>query len=101
MTAPELPDPIPARLKLEDLWRTKLEEAQKKYLDATARYRQLLVASAHGSSSAADSPLAQARQVQSEALAEYTRVLRAFTDLAVNGRVPKEPASPADDGSSQ
>jgi hypothetical protein len=34
--------------------------------------------------------VARARQAESEALAEYSRILRAFTDLTVNGKVPEE-----------
>ena len=34
--------------------------------------------------------LALARQGESEALAEYSSILRAFTGLTVNGKVPEE-----------
>jgi len=32
----------------------------------------------------------RARQAESEAFAEYSRILRAFTELTVNGKVPEE-----------
>jgi hypothetical protein len=78
------------RQTMEDSWRERLEETQARYQKATEQYRRLLQEQPHGSSNDLDGPLALARQQESEALAEYARVLRLFTDLTVKGKVPEE-----------
>lgn len=39
---------------------------------------------------APDSVLAQAQQVESDALREYSRMLRIFTDLTMDGKIPDQ-----------
>jgi CheY-like chemotaxis protein len=82
------------RRELEDLWRSKLEAARLRYNAATEEYRKLLKETPRGVAPGPGSPLALARQRESEALAEYARVLGVFTDLAVHGRPPKEEPKP-------
>jgi hypothetical protein len=77
------------RQTMEDSWRERLEETQARYQKATEQYRRLLQEQPRGSSNL-DGPLAFARQQEAEALAEYTRVLRLFTDLTVKGKMPEE-----------
>jgi CheY-like chemotaxis protein len=89
-----LPDPVAARQELEDLWRTKVEDARGRYAAATEEYRKLLDGTPEGVPPNPDSPVARARQAQSEALAEYSRVLRVFTELTVHGRRPEEQSMP-------
>ena len=79
-----------ARQTLEDFWRTRVEEAQARYHKATEGYRRLLQEQPDGMSHDPKGTLAIARQAESEALAEYSRILRAFTELTVNGKVPEE-----------
>ena len=62
--------------ELEELWRSRLADAKLR-LDYATSYAQ------RGSSDGG------ALRAQAEALAEYTRTLRTFTDLVMDGRVPK------------
>jgi CheY-like chemotaxis protein len=89
-----VPEPAAGRQELEDLWRAKLEEAQGRYNAATEEYRRLLAGKPDGVPANPDSPVARARQAQSVALAEYSRVLRVFTELTVHGRRPEEQSMP-------
>lgn len=45
-----------------------------------------------------DGPLALARQPESEALAEYSRILKIFTGLTIYGRIPEEELSGVNEG---
>jgi hypothetical protein len=78
------------RQTLEDSWRLRLEETQFRYREATNHYRKLLQERPDGTPHHPDRDLALARQAQAEALAEYIRVLRMFTELTVNGKMPEE-----------
>jgi CheY-like chemotaxis protein len=88
------PKPAAFRHELENLWRAKVEEAQRRYSAATEEYRKLLDGTPEGLPPNPDSPMARARQAQSEALAEYSRVLRVFTGLTVHGIWPEEQSMP-------
>lgn len=85
---------MPERPQLEDLWRSKVEQAQLRYKAATEEYRKLLGETPRGVPPAPDSPLALARQVESDALAEFTRVLRVFSQLTIHGKRPEEQSRP-------
>jgi hypothetical protein len=80
------------RRHLEDYWRKKVQRAQKDYQAATADYRMLLATQPAGPTGVGvtDSYLTRARRAESEALAEYTRVLRIFSELTLHGRMPPE-----------
>jgi CheY-like chemotaxis protein len=82
--------PILARHELEESWRLRLEESQQKYQKATETYRSLLRLEQNGRYPDPDSALARARQAESEALMEYSRVLRIFTDLTIHGKMPEQ-----------
>jgi CheY-like chemotaxis protein len=80
----------PGLQELEDAWRARLEDSRRQCKDASNRYRTLLAEERDGRAPRPDSTLARARQAQSEALMEYARVLRLFTDLVVLGKMPEE-----------
>jgi CheY-like chemotaxis protein len=82
--------PIVARHKLEDAWRRQLERTRDRYHAATKEYRKLLRQEPEGHPPAPGSALDRSRHAESEALAEYARVLRIFTDLTVHGKLPVE-----------
>ena len=85
---------LDGRQELEDFWRRKVEEARARYQTATEEYRKLLDGMPEGLAPTPDSPLALARQAQSEALAEYSNMLRVFTELTVHGTRPEEQTMP-------
>lgn len=89
---PELSAFPAMRQQLEESWRLKLEEASSRYKAANAEYRMMLDEQSDGAIRvpAATDTLMRARQAESEALAEYTHVLRMFTDLTVHGKAPEE-----------
>ena len=92
--------PPPAtRRDLEEFWRLELEQAIRRYKTTTAEYKEILEGcgdrAAEGSDGA--SALRRAREAQTQALADFTRMLRLFTDLTVHDRWPEEwPAVSAD-----
>jgi hypothetical protein len=73
------------RGELEDAWRARVENSRLRYQEATTRYGELLKQQRDGP----ESPLAHARHAESAALVEYLRVLRLFTDLIVQGKLPE------------
>ena len=86
----EHPSPSLARRDLEDAWRVRSERAHERYERASAQYRKLLKEKPDGLIPRQDDPLALARHAESEALAEYKRILGLFTELMVHGRIPEE-----------
>jgi|SRR5215472_7057780 len=88
-----------SRAKLERLWLRKAQAALARYrLAEKEHYRTAeelalkLVAPSDGAFAAAS-----ARKVEAIALAEYEHVIRIYTDLVVNGKIP----SPDDQGISE
>jgi hypothetical protein len=73
-----------------DSWLRRLQEAYVDYQNAARHYNRLLKQQPDGTPSNPKSVLALARQAESEALAEYTRILRAFGELTLQGDVPEE-----------
>jgi CheY-like chemotaxis protein len=84
------PKPGPSRQELEAAWRAKLEEARRRYDAATGEYRTLLSATPGTPPSDPDCELSRARKAESEALAEYSRVLKVFSRLAIDGKLPED-----------
>jgi hypothetical protein len=70
-----------ARQEKEDSWRLKVEDAYQRYQAASAQYRRLLAQKPKGAVPSQDDPLIVARHAQSETLAEYMRLLKAFAEL--------------------
>ena len=79
-----------AREGLEDLWRLKLDGANRRFQAASAQYKRLLAETPESLASDGSSPLTRARQARSEAKNEYSRVLKIFTELTISGRIPEE-----------
>lgn len=85
------------RWELEEIWRSKLEQARRRYGDTLEACREL---SAHVFDSASPDPasvLTRAQEARFEALTEYLRMLQVFTDLTVYGK-PPEDHEPSDCG---
>ena len=89
-TTTTISEPSATRQMLEDSWRLRLEETHVHYRKATDQYRKLLQDQPDGRPHDPNGALALARQAESKALSEYTRVLRIFTDLTVKGKMPEE-----------
>ena len=77
----------------EESWHLKLLEAHSRYQAATTQYRRMLNEQPGGLSPGLDSSLSHARETESQALAEYMRVLAIFTDLATHGKASGEPSA--------
>ena len=88
MQKPVLVSPGAERQGLEDIWRLKLEDASTRYKAAHACYRKELSKQTKELSGKPSSALSRARQAESQSLAEYTRVLKIFTELTVEGKRP-------------
>ena len=91
----EFPESIAGREELEDAWRLKLQQAYSRYSAATEACRkihqeQMETRAADGS---APADLMRAQVAASQALADYVRILRVFTDLTVHGKLPVEDTS--------
>ena len=78
--------PFISREALENLWRNRLQEAQRRFLIAKAVCADV---QRHAADSA-ESHFAFSRAVQIEAVAlqEYRHALTLFTDLTVKGKMP-------------
>jgi len=74
----------------EESWHLKLLEAHSRYQAATAQYRRILNERPDGLSAGLDGSLSHARETESQALAEYMRVLAIFTDLTTHGKLNVE-----------
>lgn len=76
----------------EDLWRGKLRLARERYEEAAKAFRTTW-AEHFEPRPTTDSTFAiqHARKLESQALAEYMRVLKIFTDLLLHGKIPQEP----------
>jgi hypothetical protein len=89
MKMPEAPSSVIARRELEESWRQKVEEAHSRYHAAAAWHKELLQDQPDGESHCQDGPLGVAQRAESEALAEYTRLLKVFTELTVHDHLPQ------------
>ena len=81
------------RRELEEIWRSRLEAARRRYGDAMEMCSELLGRAPDGVPSGPTSIWARAQEAKREALAEYSRMLQVFTDLAVHGKLPEEHAA--------
>lgn len=84
------PKPYATRQTATDSWLRRLREAYLHYQNAAKHYNRLLKERPYGTPSTPESVLALARQAESEALADYSRILRAFSDLTVYGDAPEK-----------
>jgi len=81
---------INRRRQIEESWWLRLQQAQTRYRTATAQYRRMLNQQPEGQTSSVDYSLLRAREAESQARAEYRRVLAIFTDLTLYGKIPEE-----------
>lgn len=93
-----LPPSITARQEIVEFWRLKVEEAHERYETASAQYRRLLEERPKDLVPGPDGKLPQARDAVSETLLEYSRLLRVFTQLTLNGTLPHEHESTGGNG---
>ena len=87
-----------AREQLEEAWHLRCDQALHRYKKASAEYRSLLKEEPSNQTLAAEHPLMLARAAESEALAEYSRILKLFTELTIHGRIPEEGEDTGVDG---
>ena len=83
--------PSEQRRAVEDLWRARLREARLRYEEASKAFRATF--GEHFEHRLASDPtyaIQQARKTETQALAEYMRVLKIFTDLTVHGKMPPD-----------
>ena len=90
MPNPERPSLSLMRQDLERDWRFRFVMARERYQTASRRHRQLLRENPEGLTPRHDDLVALAQHEESEALAEYTRILKLFTELVLYGRIPEE-----------
>jgi hypothetical protein len=84
--------PEPDRKELEDLWRSRLNEARLRVELARNFMQEVQRDFKSGTIPQPDGDFAYRRAVHAEntALAEYSRILRVYHDLSVNGKKPGE-----------
>jgi hypothetical protein len=87
MVTPQFPSPLPAGNELE-VWREKLEWSRARYVAASRFYRRLLEKES-GGCTRPDSELVKAAQAESIARLEFSRLLRVFADLTIDGKTPE------------
>lgn len=82
----------PSRIEVEDRWRTRLAEAKRNHDRAVVQFRLAAEEYRTREIPASDGNLSlhQAISAESSARREYIRILRVFTDLVVQGRIPKD-----------
>ena len=89
--------PSPDRRALEDHWRDRLKDAKTRLEFARSYLREVQQDYQSGALPSPDGSYAYQRAVRAEAaaLAEYVRVLRIFSELAMDGKIP-ESGSPGE-----
>lgn len=82
------------RKELEDQWRQRVDNARAVYFRANAQHKRMVEELGHGQIQPADGSfaVASARRAEAWALSEFTRTMRVYSDLVVNGIIP-----PSDD----
>jgi hypothetical protein len=81
----------PSRQELEEIWRQRVRQARLRYEDASAAFRSTW--GEHFETRLSADPMhaiQQARKVESQALTEYVRVLKIFTELVLRGKAPRD-----------
>jgi hypothetical protein len=77
--------------ELENVWRERLREARLKYEKAFDAFRATWGEHFEGRLTANPTlAIERARAVEPQALCEYVRVLRIYSDLTVHGKLPSE-----------
>ena len=97
MDTPRFSTPVAERQRLEESWRSRLEQTRRRYDAARHVHRRILAKSAKANSLGLEGALARATQEEADALDQYARVLQIFTDLTVHDKRPNEGAASAND----
>lgn len=97
MDTPRFSTPLAERQRLEESWRSRLEQTRRRYDAARHVHRRLLAKAAKGTGLNLEGALERAAQEELEALDQYARVLQIFTDLTVHDKRPNEGATAAND----
>jgi len=79
----------PARRRLEEVWRERVEAARADYRLALAQWRQVQSELRTHPPPGERPSLPQALRREIRARAKYVRVLRTFTRLILHGEIPK------------
>jgi hypothetical protein len=81
-----------SRLELEVQWRSRLTAAEAHYRFAATQFDKLVTEQRARTLPVPDGSYAirRAMEIQSEALAEYMRVLGIFTELIVSNKIPQD-----------
>src|SRR5215467_2406905 len=74
------------RRELEGTWRQRLENAFERYCAAAEEYVKLL----RNGAQCPRNELQRIMRAEADALEEHSRILRIFTDLVMNGKLPEE-----------
>lgn len=83
----------PSHRELENIWRERLRKARLNYEEAAKAFKATW--GEHFEERLTADPtfaIQQARRLESDALAEYMRVLKIFSDLVLRGTIPDESA---------
>jgi hypothetical protein len=82
--------PAASRRDLEALWKERTRDARRLYRIAQAECERVRQEQHGGSAPSQDAhrAISIALQIENAALAEYSRVLKIFTDLTVSGKMP-------------
>ena len=81
-------DTTPNRMALEDLWRERLRIALERYRNAKVEGRIAIRQQEEAAPPDGSFAYRKTLRVENAALVEYRRVLRIFTDLTVNRKMP-------------
>jgi len=74
------------RRELEGTWRQRLEDAFERYCAAAEEYVKLLRKGVH----CPRNELHRIMRAEADAMEEHSRILRIFTDLVMDGKLPEE-----------
>jgi len=77
---------------LDRIWRERILAARKRYENAAQAFRAIWGEHFDGKlTTDGRFAIQQAGKIESDALAEYIRALKAYTELMLTGRVPDQP----------
>ena len=83
---------MPSRRQIEDLWRTRLADAQRRYSRAKRESENAAAVYSRHEIPYPDGHLGLDKALQRERVAfkAYTQALRVVTDITVHGRLPSD-----------
>ena len=84
------------RCELEKVWKSRWQEAKLNFELASLHMAEIKEQT-HSGAIIPLNAFRDALEAKSAALTEYTKVLRAYTDLVVHGKMPEEPKIKTDE----